>query len=99
MNDQTEKDQTLILDILERILENEIPDWALDKTETLWNNEKDQLVRMFYFSKGLTDNFLAIDAEGKIDVVCNDCDLVLLTTISNVLIDIQIITKREFRKK
>jgi hypothetical protein len=99
MTDQQEKDQTLILDLLERILENEVTDWAIDKTETLWDDEDDELVRVFHFSKGLTDHFVVIDAEGRLSAVSGECDLVLLTTISNILIDIQIITTREERKK
>ena len=99
MTDQQEKDQTLILDLLERILENEVTDWAIDKTETLWDDEDDELVRVFHFSKGLTDPFVVIDAEGRLSAVSGECDLVLLTTISNILIDIQIITTREERKK
>ena len=99
MTDQQEKDQTLILDLLERILENEVTDWAIDKTETLWDDDDDGLVRVFHFSKGLTDHFIVIDAEGRLSAVSAECDLVLLTTISNILIDIQIITTREERKK
>ena len=99
MTDQQEKDQTLILDLLERILENEVTDWAIDKTETLWDDEDDELDRVFHFSKGLTDHFVVIDAEGRLSAVSGECDLVLLTTISNILIDIQIITTREERKK
>ena len=98
MTDQQEKDQTLILDLLERIIENEITDWAIDKTETLWDDDEDELLRVFHFSKGLTEDFIVIDAEGRLSAVSGDCDLVLLTTISNILIDIQIITKREERK-
>lgn len=98
MTDQQEKDQTLILDLLERIIENEISDWAIDKTETLWDDDEDELLRVFHFSKGLTEDFIVIDAEGRLSAVSGDCDLVLLTTISNILIDIQIITKREERK-
>ena len=98
MTDQQEKDQTLILDLLERIIENEISDWAIDKTETLWDDDEDELLRVFHFSKGLTEHFIVIDAEGRLTAVSSECDLVLLTTISNILIDIQIITKREERK-
>tara|TARA_R100000030_G_scaffold52662_2_gene39617 strand:+ start:807 stop:1109 length:303 start_codon:yes stop_codon:yes gene_type:complete len=98
MTDQQEKDQTLILDLLERIIENEVSDWAIDKTETLWDDDEDELLRVFHFSKGLTEDFIVIDAEGRLSAVSGDCDLVLLTTISNILIDIQIITKREERK-
>ena len=98
MTDQQEKDQTLILDLLERITENEVSDWAIDKTETLWDDDEDELLRVFHFSKGLTEDFIVIDAEGRLSAVSGDCDLVLLTTISNILIDIQIITKREERK-
>ena len=98
MTDQQEKDQTLILDLLERIIENEVSDWAIDKTETLWDDDEDELLRVFHFSKGLTEDFIVIDAEGRLSAVSGECDLVLLTTISNILIDIQIITKREERK-
>ena len=98
LTDQQEKDQTLILDLLERIIENEVSDWAIDKTETLWDDDEDELLRVFHFSKGLTEDFIVIDAEGRLSAVSGDCDLVLLTTISNILIDIQIITKREERK-
>lgn len=98
MTDQQEKDQTLILDLLERIIENEVSDWAIDKTETLWDDDEDELLRVFHFSKGLTEDFIVIDAEGRLTAVSGECDLILLTTISNILIDIQIITKREERK-
>ena len=54
------------LNALQRALEQEISDYALVLTHDLLDDETPQIVRTFWFSKGLKDYFLCVDGTGLI---------------------------------
>ena len=58
-----------LLDSIQEVLEISISDYALDLTHDLLDDETPQIVRTFWFSKGLRDYYLCIDGTGLIRAV------------------------------
>ncbi len=64
-----EKDLLKCLDLLTQIqvrLEESISDYALDLVHDLLDDETPQIVRVYWFSKGMQDYYLCIDGTGLI---------------------------------
>jgi len=67
---QQEVDDALkLLNTIQGVLEALISDYALDLTHDLLDVETPQIVRTFWFSKGLQDHYLCIDGTGLIRAV------------------------------
>ena len=50
-----------ILDTISAIFETDISSWCLDHEHDLIDTEEKTLCRVFWFSKGMTDTYIAID--------------------------------------
>jgi hypothetical protein len=64
-----ERDLQKTLDLLDQIqisLEKSISDYALDLVHDLLDDETPQIVRVYWFSKGMRDYYLCIDGNGLI---------------------------------
>lgn len=55
-----------ILDIIESELRDQIGNYSLDFTHDLLDDETPQIVRVFWFSKGMRHYFICIDGNGLI---------------------------------
>lgn len=62
-------DALALLGAIEDALETSISDYALDLTHDLLDDETPQIVRTFWFSKGLRDFYLCIDGTGLIRAI------------------------------
>ena len=58
-----------VLDAIQEALEEGISDFAIDLVHDLLDDETPQIVRTFWFSKGLNDYYLCIDGTGLIRAV------------------------------
>lgn len=58
-----------LLNAIQDALETSISDYALDLTHDLLDDETPQIVRTFWFSKGLRDFYLCIDGTGLIRAI------------------------------
>jgi hypothetical protein len=63
------QDALKLLDSIQDALEISISDYALDLTHDLLDDETPQIVRTFWFSKGLKDYYLCIDGTGLIRAI------------------------------
>jgi hypothetical protein len=57
------------LNTLQAALEQNISDYALDLTHDLLDDETPQIVRTFWFSKGIREYYLCVDGTGLIRAV------------------------------
>jgi len=62
-------DALKLLGAIQDALEISISDYALDLTHDLLDDETPQIVRTFWFSKGLNDYYLCIDGTGLIRAI------------------------------
>jgi len=62
-------DALTLLAGIQDALETSISDYALDLTHDLLDDETPQIVRTFWFSKGLRDFYLCIDGTGLIRAI------------------------------
>lgn len=62
-------DALTLLSAIQDALETSISDYALDLTHDLLDDETPQIVRTFWFSKGLRDFYLCIDGTGLIRAI------------------------------
>jgi len=62
-------DALTLLGAIQDALETSISDYALDLTHDLLDDETPQIVRTFWFSKGLRDFCLCIDGTGLIRAI------------------------------
>jgi hypothetical protein len=58
-----------VLNVIQEALEQEISDFAIDLTHDLLDDETPQIVRTFWFSKGMKDYYLCIDGTGMIRAI------------------------------
>ena len=58
-----------VLNAIQKALEEGISDFAIDLTHDLLDDETPQIVRTFWFSKGLNDYYLCIDGTELIRAV------------------------------
>ena len=78
------KEQEFVLDFIKQMFDEDIADYSLDRTiDTIDLEDGRGWVRVFWFSKGMNDYFVAIDASGFILGRDNDCPSDLLISIHN----------------
>ena len=58
--EETERSLRL-LDIVTAVLETDISSWCLDHIHDLIDLEEETLCRVFWFSKGMSDTYIAVD--------------------------------------
>jgi len=75
----------LLLDSIQEALEHSISDYALDLTHDLLDDETPQIVRTFWFSKGLRDIYLCIDGTGLIRAIEDEIPDQLFDQITSTL--------------
>ena len=63
------KSSLSVLNAIQKTLEEGISDFAIDLVHDLLDDETPQIVRTFWFSKGLNDYYLCIDGTGLIRAV------------------------------
>ena len=73
------------LDGIQAALEHGISDYALDLVHDLLDDETPQIVRTFWFSKGMADYYLCVDGRGLIRFVDDEMPEQLLNQILDVL--------------
>ena len=74
-----------LLDTIQKALEQSISDYALDLTHDLLDDETPQIVRTFWFSKGLNAYYLCIDGTGLIRAIEGKMPHQLFDQITSVL--------------
>ena len=89
--DELEGMQNFLLTIDEKLRED-IADWDLEDAFFLYQdepyekNEGDYIVRMFSFSKGLTNCWVVISCLPQIECTSDNMDIELLASISNIIL-------------
>lgn len=78
-------DALTLLGAIQDVLETCISDYALDLTHDLLDDETPQIVRTFWFSKGLRDFYLCIDGTGLIRAIEDKMPDLLFDQIMNTL--------------
>jgi len=69
LSQQQVGDALTLLQSIQDALEASIRDYALDLTHDLLDDETPQIVRTFWFSKGINDYYLCIDGTGLIRAI------------------------------
>ena len=73
------------LDGVQAALEQQISDYALDLVHDLLDDETPQIVRTFWFSKGMADYYLCVDGRGLIRMVDDEMPEQLLDQVLGAL--------------
>ena len=74
-----------VLDAIQEALEEGISDFAIDLVHDLLDDETPQIVRTFWFSKGMRDYYFCIDGTGMIRAIEQEMPNHLLDQILRVL--------------
>ena len=74
------------LDGVQATLEHQISDYALDLVHDLLDDETPQIVRTFWFSKGMTDYYLCVDGRGLIRLVDDEMPEQLIDQVLGALL-------------
>ena len=67
------------------IFKYEITDFCLDMHHDLWCEDTEQLIRVFWFSQGMTDSFIALNINGQIVAQDPDIPMRLLKQVAETL--------------
>lgn len=73
------------LDLIQAKLERSISECALDMTHDLLDDENSQIIRVCWFSKGMSDYYLCIDGSGAIRTVDDEMPEHLLKQIIRMM--------------
>ena len=76
----------IALDVIEKLLENEISSFALEDQESLFDEEFNEIIRKFEFSRGLKSHLVVIGPDGFIRWMSKGFPSILLQEIHNLLI-------------
>jgi len=76
----------IALDVIEKLLENEISSFALEDQESLFDEEFNEIIRKFEFSRGLKSHLVVIGPDGFIRWMSKGFPSFLLQEIHNLLI-------------
>jgi len=87
MSNENRQEQLALLDLIEYVLEQEFPQYSLDTTQDLVDTEENVLVRVFWFSRGMSDHFLCVNGNGILAAYNEDIPAKMLGT------SIKLITK------
>ena len=74
-----------LLDILQEVLEESIPSYAIENPENLYDEDRDEIIRKLEFSKGLRNHFLVISPDGILKMISDDFPRSLLLKVHNAL--------------
>lgn len=74
------------LDVIEELLGNEISSFALEDQENLFDEEFNEIIRKFEFSRGLKTHLIVICPDGFIRWMSKGFPSILLQEIHNLLI-------------
>jgi hypothetical protein len=74
------------LDVIEELLGNEISSFALEDQENLFDEEFNEIIRKFEFSRGLKTHLVVIGPDGFIRWMSKGFPSILLQEIHNLLI-------------
>ena len=74
------------LDVIEKLLGNEISSFALEDQENLFDEEFNEIIRKFEFSRGLKSHLVVIGPDGFIRWMSKGFPSILLQEIHNLLI-------------
>ena len=74
------------LDVIEELLGNEISSFALEDQENLFDEEFNEIIRKFEFSRGLKSHLVVIGPDGFIRWMSKGFPSILLQEIHNLLI-------------
>jgi len=85
LSQQQVDDALTLLNSIQGALEATISDYALDLTHDLLDDQTPQIVRTFWFSKGLRDYYLCIDGTGLIRAIEDKMPDRLFDQIMNAL--------------
>ena len=78
--------QEFVLDFFKQMFDEDIADYSLDRTiDTIDLEDGRGWVRVFWFSKGMNDYFVAIDSSGFICGVDNEFPNELLIAVHNAV--------------
>jgi hypothetical protein len=88
MTTTEQQNQTELLDILQKHLEEIIYNYALDEVEDLNDEEYDQIVRTMHWSRGDKDHWVVITPYGQIRSTSKSSPKDLIVQISNATIDL-----------
>ena len=83
------QDSTQILFFLEKYLEREISDYSLDESYDLIDTEEGNLIRAFWFSRGMEDTYICLSPLGEIKGIDREFPNGLLSQVTTVLEDIE----------
>lgn len=84
---QTEiQDDLTSLDIIEMLLDDGISSFALENPENLFDEEFDEIIRKFEFSRGLRCHQIVIGPDGVIRWISKAFPSILIQEIHNLLI-------------
>ena len=74
------------LDGVQATLEQQISDYALDLFHDILDDETPQIVRTFWFSKGMADYYLCVDGSGLIRLVDDEMPEQLIDQVLGALL-------------
>ena len=74
------------LDVIEKLLGDEISSFALEDQENLFDEEFNEIIRKFEFSRGLKSHLVVIGPDGLIRWMSKGFPSILLQEIHNLLI-------------
>ena len=81
MSEEELEDELEILNCFETWLEAFISDYALDCSHSLINEEEEEMVRAYWFSKGMEDTFVVLNPSFQIKGFDPDIPLPLLAQV------------------
>lgn len=85
MSPQQLEDALKLLDAIQNAFERSISDFCLDLAHDLLDDQTPQIVRSFWFSKGINDYYLCIDGTGLIRALSDRMPNRLFDQISKAL--------------
>ena len=89
MSEEELEDELEILNCFETWLEVFISDFALDCSHTLIDEDEKEMVRAYWFSKGMEDTFVCINPRFQIKGFDSDIPLLLLSQVAEHLDKLQ----------
>jgi hypothetical protein len=79
-----------VLDTFEVLLNSNIADYSLDLVHDLLDDETPQIVRTFWFSRGMRDYYLCIDGKGLVRMLDPEMPTRLFNQVFEVLNSVHI---------
>ena len=74
-----------VLGFLHHHLELNISDYSLDEICTLWDEDRKNVVGVYWFSRGMEDTYFCITPDGQIPAMDPDAPMHLLAQVSTTL--------------